>query len=164
MHQRICLNIFRYIYICKVSTVCCLRMMYICCKNGSTVLHTCLLRLWPEDLAWTSISNLVSLITPIICVLLFLHLANSFLSPCLLAFWPLTHQPLSHSSTQCICSTPSAAKPILHERAQNITAKKQYEKGKNKIIWRLHQFFMNFHLDQESPLTAIDRSSCCHAV
>lgn len=35
--------------------------------------------------------------------------------------------------------------------------------GKSKISWRLHQFFMNFHLNWESLLTAIDRSGCCHA-
>lgn len=59
------------------------------------------------------------------------------------------------------CSTHRAREP--ERKVPTIKGKKWGEKGKNKIIWRLHQFFMNFHLDWESPLTAIDRSSCCHA-
>jgi len=50
------------------------------------------------------------------------------------------------------------------ERVLKRKAKKQYERRKNKIIWRHHTFFMNFHSDWESPLTGIDRSSCCHTV
>lgn len=50
------------------------------------------------------------------------------------------------------------------ENTEEERLRNRVRRKKNKIIEKVHQFFMNFHLEWERPLTAIDRSSCCHTV
>lgn len=62
---------------------------------------------------------------------------------------------------------PPCYHPFLHDREGESSEREDREivrKEENKIVWKIHQFFIHFHLGRENPLTAINRSSCCHTV
>lgn len=100
---------------------------------------------------------------PFKCVISLPHLPISFSAD----LSPLTFKPFEKEMPP-FDPPPPLSHPLLYDREGLSTerkAKKWCEKGKkNKIIWRLHKFFMNFHLSWESLLTPINRSSCCHTV
>lgn len=100
----------------------------------------------------------------LICISGITHHFLTVISSPLLAPWPLTFKPSEREMPQF---NPPCYHPFLHDREGESSEREDREivrKEENKIVWKIHQFFIHFHLGRENPLTAINRSSCCHTV